>query len=264
MKKLAFILLLSMVTLSSHAASFDHAEWDQLLKKHVISINQGVATQVDYRGFSRDRFQLKSYLGSLESISRATFKHWPKQQQLAFLINAYNAWTVELILTEYPELESIKDLGSWIKSPWDRRFIPLLGSTHSLDEIEHGMIRAKGAYQEPRIHFAVNCASIGCPALSMDAFTGDKLEAQLEVVTHLFLSDRSRNFLKNDTLNISKIFKWYRDDFESGWGGYHTLQQFLSAYQTSLGLSDDQVQRINSSDIEIEFLDYDWKLNDKR
>jgi len=82
-------------------------------------------------------------------------------------------------------------------------------------------------------------------------------------VTHHFLSDRSRNFLKNDTLNVSKIFKWYRDDFERGWRGYHTLQQFLSAYQTSLGLSSDELQRLISSDIEIEFIDYDWQLNDK-
>ncbi len=264
MKKFALLLLLSIATLSSHAASFDHAEWDQLLKKHIISINQGVATQVDYRGFSRDRFQLKAYLRSLESISKSTFNHWPKQAQLAFLINAYNAWTVELILTEYPELESIKELGSWLKSPWDRRFIPLLGSIHSLDEIEHGMIRADGVYQEPRIHFAVNCASIGCPALAGTAFTADKLDAQLDQVTRNFLSDRSRNYLAGETLNISKIFKWYRNDFERGWGGYQKLVQFLVAYRSSLGLSDDAIQQLKSGDIEIEFLDYNWQLNDKR
>ncbi len=263
MKKLVLLLLLSTATLSLHAENFDHAEWDLLLKKHVVPINQGVATQVDYRGFLRDRSQLKAYLRSLESISRLTFNNWSKQDQLAFLINTYNSWTVELILTEYPNIKSIKELGSWLESPWDKQFIPLLGNIHSLDEIEHGMIRANNIYQEPRIHFAVNCASIGCPALSVDAFTGDKLEAQLDAATRHFLSDRSRNFLSGDTLNISRIFKWYRDDFERGWGGYHNLQQFLMAYQISLGLSDNEIQRISSSAIEIEFLDYDWKLNDK-
>jgi len=263
MKKLLLLLLLSIATFSSQAASFDHGSWDELLKKHVIAINHGVATQVDYGGLSRDRFQLKTYLRSLESVSKQTFNSWPKPDQLAFLINAYNAWTIELILTEYPELESIKDLGSWLKSPWDRRFIPLLGGTHSLDEIEHGMIRAESVYQEPRIHFAVNCASIGCPALATSAFSGDKLDVQLDEVTRSFLSDRSRNYLQGETLNISKIFKWYRDDFERGWGGFHKLQQFLVAYQTSLGLSNRDIQRLNSADIEIEFLDYDWKLNDK-
>ena len=264
MKKVLLLLLLSVATFSSQAASFDHGPWDELLKKHVVTINHGVASQVDYDGFSRDRFHLKAYLRSLESVSKQTFNSWPKPDQLAFLINAYNAWTIELILTEYPELESIKDLGSWLKSPWDRRFIPLLGGTHSLDEIEHGMIRAEGIYQEPRIHFAVNCASVGCPALATSAFTGDMLDAQLDEVTRSFLSDRSRNYLRGDKLNISKIFKWYRDDFERGWGGYHKLPQFLASYQTSLGLSDHDIQRVNSSEIEIEFIDYDWGLNTKR
>jgi len=264
MKKLALLLLLSIVTLSLQAASFDHSDWDRLLKKHVVSINQGVATQVDYDGFLRDRFELKAYLGSLESVTKSSFNDWSKQEKLAFLINAYNAWTVELILTEYPELESIKDLGSWIKSPWDRKFIPLLGSVHSLDEIEHGMIRADSVYQEPRIHFAVNCASIGCPALATSAFTGDKLDSQLNQATHHFLSDRSRNYLSGDTLNISKIFKWYRNDFERNWGGYRKLQEFLITFRSSLDLSDYDIQRLNSGVIEIEFLDYDWRLNDKR
>jgi len=263
MKKLLLLMLLGLATFSSQAASFDHGSWDALLKKHVIAINHGVATQVDYSGFSRDRFQLKAYLRSLESVSKQTFNRWSKSDQLAFLINVYNAWTIELILTEYPKLKSIKDLGSWLESPWDRRFIPLLGGTHSLDDIEHGMIRAEGVYQEPRIHFAVNCASIGCPALATSAFNGDKLDLQLDGVTRAFLSDRSRNYLQGDTLNVSKIFKWYRDDFERGWGGYQKLQQFLVAYQTSLGLSDHDIQRLYSADIEIEFLDYNWRLNDK-
>ncbi len=263
MKNWAVTLLLSMVTFSSQAAGFDHTQWDDLLKRHVVAIDQGVATQVDYSGFARERFQLKAYLRSLESIPLSTFKNWPKAEQLAFLINGYNAWTVELILSEYPKVKSIRDLGSWLESPWERRFIPLLGKLRSLDEIEHEMIRAEQHYQEPRIHFAVNCASIGCPALSTDAFTGGRLDRQLDEVTRLFLSDRSRNRLSGDTLYLSKIFEWYREDFERGWNGYQTLAQFLATYQTALGLSDNDLQRLKRGAIEIEFLDYDWRLNRK-
>ncbi len=263
MRRLILSLLLSVMTLSVQAASFDHSHWDVLLKKHVVPINQGVATQVDYGAFARDRFLLKDYLNSLESVSLAMFERWPKSEQLAFLINAYNAWTVELVLTGYPGIESIKDLGSWLQSPWQKTFIPLLGKTRSLDDIEHGLIRAEGKYQEPRIHFAVNCASIGCPALSAMAYSGAEIEAQLDAAARRFLSDLSRNRLAGDRLNVSMIFKWYREDFERGWGGYQRLEQFLSAYGDSLGLSTRDIQRLNSGAIEIEFLDYDWNLNRK-
>ncbi len=264
MRRLILSLFLSVMTLSAQAVSFDHSHWDGLLKKHVVSINQGVATQVDYAGFARDRFQLKSYLKSLESVSQATFNGWSRSEQLAFLINAYNAWTVELVLTEYPDIESIKDLGSWLQSPWQKSFIPLLGETRSLDGIEHGLIRADGTYQEPRIHFAVNCASVGCPALSATAYTAADIETQLDEAVRFFLSDRSRNRLEVNTLNVSRIFKWYRDDFERGWGGYQRLEQFLAAYGDSLGLSVRDIQRLKSGAIDIDFLDYDWNLNRKR
>jgi len=268
MRRLILSFFLSVMTFSVAASSvldsaFDHSRWDGLLKKHVVSINQGVATQVDYGGFARDRFQLKGYLSSLESVSQATFERWSKPEQLAFLINAYNAWTVELVLTGYPGIESIKDLGSWLQSPWQKTFIPLLGKPRSLDDIEHGLIRAEGKYQEPRIHFAVNCASIGCPALSATAYNGANIETQLDEAAQYFLSDRSRNRLEESRLNISMIFKWYREDFERGWGGYQRLEQFLSAYGDSLGLSAADIQRLNSGAIEIEFLDYDWNLNRK-
>lgn len=260
MKTFLFCILL-ITGLSAQAASFEHNAWDALLKKHVVPINKGVSTQVDYDGFLKDQFHFRVYLSRLEAVSKSTFESWSKAEQLAFLINAYNAWTVELILTKYPDLESIKDLGSWITSPWKKSFIPLLGEIHSLDDIEHGLIRAEGQYEEPRIHFAVNCASIGCPALAPTAYTGEHLNAQLDTVTRLFLSDRSRNRLNGDTLNVSKIFDWYNEDFERGWGGYKTLIQFFSNYSKELGLSERDIQRLKSGDIDIDFLDYDWRLN---
>lgn len=254
-----FILLIT--TFSAQAANFDHSLWDELLKKHVVSINQETSTQVNYGNFLQDRSQLKTYLNSLKTIPLNRFESWSKPDQLAFLINAYNAWTIELILTEYPDVESIKDLGSWLQSPWGKSFIPLLGKTRSLDDIEHGLIRAEGKYEDPRIHFAVNCASIGCPALSSTAYTGSNLDIQLDTATRSFLSDRSRNRLKGRTLEVSKIFDWYHEDFERNWQGYKTLPQFFIQYSAALGLNEKAIQDLKSGAIAIEFLDYNWQLN---
>lgn len=264
MRHTFFAITLLMVTLSAQAVNFDHGNWNDLLKKHVVVINQGLSTQVDYAGFMRDRFQLKGYLRSLEVVPPMTFERWSKADQLAFLINAYNAWTVELILTRYPNLESIKALGSWFQTPWKKKFIPLLGEIRSLDDIEHGLIRAEGRYQEPRIHFAVNCASIGCPALSPTAYTGEHLTVQLDEATQHFLSDRSRNRLEGNRLNVSQIFDWYREDFERGWGGYRQLAQFLIDHSSALGLNSRDIRNLKSGAIEIDFLAYDWDLNRKR
>ena len=168
---------------------------------------------------------------------------------------------MELILTAWPELESIRDLGSLLRSPWKKSFIPLLGETVSLDDIEHGMIREAGVYDEPRIHFAVNCASIGCPALRREAYTADALEAQLEAQTQQFLGDRSRNRLRGDTLEVTSLFKWYRDDFEQGWRGADSVEAFLARYAAALELDEDDRKRLLAGDLDIEHLEYDWSLN---
>jgi hypothetical protein len=240
---------------SVSAADFQHKQWDQLLKKHVVNIKKGQATQVNYVGMKTDRVELKQYLADLGNVSDLTFQRWSKSQRLAFLINAYNAWTVELILTEYPNIESIKDLGSLFSSPWKKDFIPLLGKTRSLDNIEQDLIR--GNFKEPRIHFALNCASIGCPALRAEAYQSDLLEAQLSDAINLFLSDSSRNRLQGNELQISKIFKWYQNDFEQ----QQTLAQFLIKYGKALKLTEQQQQRLLREDIDIEYLDYNWSLN---
>ena len=245
-------------------SSFDHQVWQQLLQNHVYELRGGQATEVDYAGFKQEQQSLQTYLKKLEQISQSEFDRWPKAEQLAFLINAYNAWTVELILTKYPKLDSIKDLGSLFSSPWKKEFIPFLGKTRSLDDIEHGLIRGSGRYNEPRIHFAVNCASIGCPALAREAYTGDKLEQQLERAAALFLQDRSRNRLKGDELEVSSIFKWYRDDFKQGWRGAHSLEAFLAGYALALALSSEQKADLLAEKIDIDFLSYDWDLNDRK
>lgn len=240
---------------------FSHQAWQALLQSHVREVRGGQATEVDYAGFSQQRPALKHYLEQLSAVSRSQFDQWPDRDQLAFLINAYNAWTVELILTRYPDLDSIKDLGSLFRSPWKKAFIPLLEDTRSLDDIEHGLIRGSDRYNEPRIHFAVNCASIGCPALGKNAYTGSMLDQQLEMATRLFLMDRTRNRLNGDTLEISSIFKWYRGDFEQGWRNAHSLEAFLAGYGEALELSPVQQQALQQGGIEIDFLRYDWQLN---
>jgi hypothetical protein len=253
--------MLAMRAVSADATSFDHSQWDTLLKNNVEVHEGGKVTKVAYQAMAKERKVLTDYLDRLAKISREQFDSWPKDEQLAFLINAYNAWTVELILTKYPDLQSIKDLGSFFQSPWKKKFIPLLGEKRSLDDIEHGLIRGSGRYNDPRIHFAVNCASIGCPALKNQAYREDILEEQLEEATALFLSDKSRNRPSDGELQVSSIFKWYREDFERGWRGAATLPQFLALYKDSLGLGNAEAEKLAAGNFAIRFLDYDWKLN---
>jgi len=259
---MALLVLQSMILgLPAQAAGFDHSAWDTLLKKHVISVRGGQATQVDYAGLKAERAALKKYLASTSGVARADFDQWGASTQLAFLINSYNAWTVELVLTGYPGVTSIKDLGSFLQSPWKKRFIPLLGDTSSLDDIEHGLIRGSGRYNDPRIHFAVNCASIACPALRPQAYVAERLNAQLEDATQKFLSDQTRNRLDGNTLKVSSIFKWYRTDFEKGWRSADSLGRFLAIYRSALGLDAEAAIRLSSGAIDIGFLEYDWQLN---
>jgi Protein of unknown function, DUF547 len=255
-------VLLVLALTGTLRAEVLHQPWDELLQRHVRVLDGGRATQVDYKGIAVDRPQLVRYLESMEKVGREDFDKWPTDRQLAFLINAYNGWTVQLILGRYPDLKSIKDLGSVFRSPWKQVFIPLLGEQRSLDDIEHGLIRGSGRYNEPRIHFVVNCASVGCPALPNRAFVEDQLDRQLEEATKLFLADRSRNRLRGSTLEVSSIFKWYREDFERGWRGATNLGDFLTLYKDSLGLNGKAVDGLRSRAIDIDFLDYDWRLND--
>ncbi|MFM2398130.1 MAG: hypothetical protein RL341_287 [Pseudomonadota bacterium] len=256
-----FFIFLIGALLSASAFAFDHSAFDALLKKHVVLVDGGKATKVNYGNFAKDRAQLKSYLDSISKVSATEYKGWNKNTQLAFLINAYNAYTIELILTKYPDLKSIKDLGGTFSSPWKKKFFTLLGEEKHLDDVEHGMIRADGVFNEPRIHFVVNCASIGCPALRNDAITADKLESQLEDSTKKFLADRSRNRIADGNVQISKIFDWYGKDFAKGWKGYTSLNQFLAKYADALTENAADRQALAEGKLKTSFLDYDWGLN---
>ena len=248
------------------AQAFDHshAAWTALLKKHVVLLGGGKASQLRYAGMAAERASLKAYTDSLSAVGSAAFNGFSKPQQMAFLINAYNAFTVELILTRYPQLASIRDLGSLLSSPWKPKFIKLLGTEMSLDNVEHDTLRAKGRFDDPRIHFAVNCASVGCPMLREEAFVAERLEAQLDEQALRFMSDRSRNRYADGKLELSKIFDWYGGDFKLGHKGIASLAAFAARYANQLADAPADRERIKAMTVDIAFLDYDWKLNDAR
>jgi hypothetical protein len=249
------------------AFAFDHSHkaWNLLLQQHVYWDSKGVASTVDYAAFKRQQAELDDYLAELSAIPLTEYNGWQKPQQLAFLINAYNAFTIKLILSKYPNLESIKDLGSFFSSPWKKKFFTLLGSKRHLDEIEHDIIRQPGAFDDPRIHSAVVCASIGCPGIRNEAFVADRLEEQLEDSLRRFLSDRSRNRYDSaaDRLEISKIFDWYGDDFID-FRGHPSVAAFLSDYANLLTEKKSAQLRIKAGDTPLSYLEYDWRLNDYR
>ncbi|MFT5035881.1 MAG: hypothetical protein ACI87L_001729 [Litorivivens sp.] len=258
--------LLAGPALSTQAFDHAHADWTALLKKHVVLLRGGQASQVRYAGFAADRVELKRYLETLSALPRSVFDTFKMPQQQAFFVNAYNAFTVELILTKYPNLQSIKDLGGWLSSPWDSAWIQLLGAKVSLDDIEHGMLRQRGVYDDPRVHFAVNCASVGCPMLREEAFTADLLAIQLEQQTQRFMSDRSRNRwnTQRGRLELSKIFEWYGEDFRLGHQGIDSLAAFSASHANRLADAPADRERIRSGRFDTVFLDYDWALNDVR
>ena len=213
-----------------------HLEWDRLLRKHV-----GPEGWVDYRGFTTDREALVAYLETLSN--HAPSEQWSREAELAYYINLYNAATILLILEQYP-LESIRD----ISRPWGKKRIQIGDQRFSLSEIEHGILRKMG---EPRIHFALNCASFSCPKLQPQAYMEETLEAQLERATRDFINDSSRNDLSNGQARLSRIFKWYQKDFSTGGT---TLIGFINRYL------DEPLPAATR----VSYLPYDWSLNEKR
>jgi hypothetical protein len=260
MKRLLF-LCLGLLLSASACAEFDqsYGAWDGLVKKHVKWLPDNKQSRVDYAAFKSERAELKKVLDGFSALPRSEFDAWSKPQQMAFLINAYNAFTVELILTQYPELKSIKDLGSFVQSPWKKKFFKLLGEERYLDWIEHEQLRPN--YADPRVHAAVNCASIGCPALRNEAFTVGRLEAQLDDGMLRFMGDRTRNRVKDGKLEVSSIFKWFREDFEKGHQGFNKVEDVFAKYAAQL--SDDPAEqgKLRARMLAVNHLDYDWSLN---
>lgn len=236
-----------LISLQSMATGFDHKHelWNKLVKEYAVK--KGRQALLNYKQLKKNQKTLDRYLEHLESTSQKDFSSFSSDQKLAFWINAYNAYTIKIVLDHYP-VQSIQDINSgWFSSgPWKKEFISLLGKKMSLDDIEHEIIRKE--FDEPRIHFAVNCASLSCPSLLQEAFIAEKLDEQLDIAAQNFLQNQSKNYLRGNTLYVSKIFKWYGDDFKSKYGGFKNyIIQSLS---------------LPAKDYEIKFNDYDWSLNE--
>ena len=258
MKGLITALLVLLSGLAQAQFDHSHAAWDSLVGKHVSWLPDNRQSRVDYAAFKRDRAALKSVLDGMSGVPKDEFERWPREQRMAFLINAYNAFTVEWILTRYPDLKSIKDT-TVFGSPWKQKFFRLLGEERHLDWIEHEQLRP--LYQDPRVHAALNCASIGCPALRNEAFTAAKLEAQLEDGMQRFLADRTRNRVRDGRLEVSAIFKWFKEDFESGRQGFSRVEDVFAKYAVQLTDKPDEHSRLRGRALVVAYLDYDWSLN---
>jgi hypothetical protein len=253
MKKLLvlFLFLFAVIISSAQTTTMDnkgfhqelskksgpiHFLWDELLKKHVTE--QG---DVDYKSFKKDHGKLLGYISILSKVSVDDhFQTLSKEDHLAFWINAYNALTIDLILRNYP-VKSIKE----INNPWKQRLWEFGKNNYNLDEIEHEILRNMN---EPRIHFAIVCASYSCPKLQNEAFTAEKLDQQLTKVTKEFLADTNRNQISENSIKISKIFDWFSKDFTKN----GSLIDFLNLY-TEVNISPNAKKR---------YKDYNWALND--
>ena len=222
-------------------ATVDHGLYAELLEKYT---QDGT---VDYQGFKNSEVQLDQYL---KFIEKTDTKKLSRDEQFAFYVNAYNAWTIKLILTGYPGIKSIKDLGSIFKSPWKKKLVVIDGDIVTLDHIEHGILRPR--FKDPRVHFAINCASKGCPPLRSEPFQADVMGQQLDEMTRAFINDSRQNRLEGRRLYVSSIFKWFSEDFNDDVVGF-----FIKYAQEDL---KNQLED-NKSKIKIKYLDYDWSLN---
>lgn len=246
MKKLLFyISLLIVSSLNAQTKAPSHEAWSLLLKKYV-----SVDGKVNYKGFVRDSVKLNQYLKTL-SDNTPDEKKWSKNEIKAYWINAYNAFTVSLIVKNYP-VKSIKDVGAkmqipFVNTPWDIKFIKIGKDIYDLNNIEHTKLRKE--FGDARVHFALVCASGSCPILLNEAYIADKLDMQLDAQAKVFLSDKSRNDISADNPKLSKIFDWYAMDFKSK--GV-TVIDFINKYSSV---------KIKAT-AKVTYLDYSWNLNE--
>lgn len=256
MKLFIRTVLLIIVSVSSHyALAYDHTyrSYNEILKQ-VVSV-KGHQSFVDYTQLKSDTNKLDEYTDGIEYIGKNEFDAWSREQQIAFLINAYNAFTIQLVLTKYP-VDSIKAYGGlFVNSPWEKKFFTLFGKEATLNIIEHDLLRK--LYKEPRLHFVLVCAAKSCPPLRDEAYIPGKLEHQFSKAAINFMRDPERNRFNVDRnkIEISKIFKWYKKDFVSSAGS-------VNAYVAPLMTDDVELQTlIANKETKIKYLDYDWSLN---
>lgn len=214
------------------AKKADHSAWDQLLRKYVSQTGT-----VNYKGFKSDQKALEVYLKELRE--NPVQENWTKAEKMAYWINAYNAFTIQLIVDNYP-VSSIMDL--YGGKAWDVEWIELGNKKYTLNNIENDILRPK--YKDARIHFAVNCAAQSCPPLLNRAWTAANLERYFEQQAKSFINNSRYNKLSSDAVQISKIFEWYAGDFGN-------IVDYLNKYAEV---------KINKN-AKVSYLEYDWKLN---
>ncbi len=235
----------SMKDVDSDSKPVSHELWDSLVREYV-----DIHGWVNYEGFIGDSIKLNKYLKILEG-NHPNKKFWSKEERLAFWINAYNAFTVQLIVKNYP-VKSIKDIKNgipFVNTVWDIKFINIGGIEYDLNNIEHNIIRPK--FNDARIHFAVNCASYSCPKLRNEAFTAERLDEQLDDAARQFVYDKLRNEITPDNPKLSKIFQWYGMDFKQEMPKIDFINQYLK--------EKDKIKE-NAT---IDYLEYNWNLNTK-
>lgn len=225
------------------SAAVNHNLYTELLEKYVKN------GMVNYQDLKNDEDKLDRYLKVLEETN---VKHLSHNESFAFYINAYNAWTLKLILSKYPGIKSIKETGNLFKSPWKKKIARIDKNLITLDNIEHDILRPR--FKDARIHFAVNCASKSCPPLRPEPYQGDILDQQLTEMTERFINDPEHNRLKGNTLYVSSIFKWYSEDFDNDIVGF-----FIKFAKGDLKIKLEKHQK----EIKVKYLDYDWSLNGK-
>jgi len=215
------------------SSTVDHSAWDQLLRKYVSGTGK-----VNYKGLKANKGALEAYLKTLDA--KPIQNSWSRSQKMAYWINAYNAFTIKLIVDNYP-LTSITKLHGG--KPWDHSWIQLGGKTYTLNDIEHKILRPQ--FKDARIHFAVNCAASSCPPVLNRAWTAANLKSNLEKQAKLFINNAAFNSIASDKIAVSKIFDWYKEDFGD-------LISYLNKYSTT---------KIKSGTA-LEYKEYDWALNE--
>lgn len=224
------------------AATVDHEIWAELLGKYVREDG------VDYAGFKSEENRLDQYLNVLEQTDSKTLM---RDEQFAYYINAYNAWTIKLILSAYPAVTSIKNLGTFWKSPWEKKIVRIDGDVVTLDDIEHHILRPR--FKDPRVHFAINCSAVSCPPLRSEPYLGNLLDLQLSQATGSFINNPNHYRLEGNTFYVSRIFKWFAEDFNNDVLGFY-LEFARGDLKKKLAEKKDVIQ--------IKYLNYDWSLND--
>ena len=236
MKKILIFFVVTFIVAQTNAQT---SIFNDLLQKHVTK--DGI---VDYKSLKNDEAKLDSFISYLEKTSPDN--SWSDNKKRAFWINAYNAYTIKLILENYP-IKSIMNIKKKGKTAWKIPFAKVGGKTYTLDHIEHKILRKK--LFDPKIHVGVNCASGSCPKLGNKAFTEENIEAELTQLMKDFVNDATRNKLGKKKVQISSIFDWFKGDFTKN----GSIVDYLNKY------SDTEIK----SNAKISYLKYDWSLNGK-